>query len=89
MRRTVAALSALVLWTGALLAPVPLAEAGEPVDLDMVTRIRDEGFRRSQVMETARYLTDEIGPRLTGSPALQRAHEWTLARLEEWGLALG
>ena len=39
-----------------------------------------EGFGRSQVMHTARYLTDEIGPRITGTPALKRANEWTLAR---------
>jgi carboxypeptidase Q len=60
--------------------------ATEPVDLDMMTRIRDEGFNRSQVMETAEQLTDVIGPRLTGSPGQRRASEWTRKRLEEWGL---
>ncbi|MFP5287392.1 MAG: M20/M25/M40 family metallo-hydrolase [Thermoanaerobaculia bacterium] len=58
----------------------------EPVDLDMVTRIREEGLRRSQVMETARHLTDVLGPRLTGSPQLKAANEWTRQRLAEWGL---
>ena len=53
----------------------------------MMTRIRDEGFRHSQVMATASYLTDVIGPRLTGSPALRRANEWTRDRLTTWGLA--
>jgi hypothetical protein len=66
-----------------------VAGAEEPVDLDMVTRIRDEGFRRSQVMDTVRHLTDEIGPRITGSPAAKEANEWTLARLGEWGLENG
>ena len=89
MRRSVPTLLSLVFSSGALLISIPDARAGEPVDLDMVTRIRDEGFRRSQVMETARYLTDEIGPRITGSPALKRANEWTLARLQEWGLQNG
>ena len=89
MRRSVPTLRALFFSVGAILASIPLASAAEPVDLDMVTRIRDEGFHRSQVMDTARYLTDEIGPRITGSPALKRANEWTLARLEEWGLQNG
>jgi hypothetical protein len=60
--------------------------AGEPVDLEMVTRIRDEGIRHSKVMETLAYLTDVIGPRLTGSPELKEANEWTRDRLTEWGL---
>ena len=78
------ALSLLV--AALLLAPAGLA-AEEPVDLGMMTRIRDEGFRHSQVMATASYLTDVIGARLTGSPALRRANEWTRDRLSTWGLA--
>ncbi len=40
----------------------------------------------SQVMETLSYLTDVIGPRLTSSPNLKRANEWTRDRLASWGL---
>lgn len=70
-----------------LLALVPvLALAEEPVDLGMVSRIRDEGYRRSQVLETARHLTDEIGYRVTGSPAMKQANEWTRDKLAAWGL---
>lgn len=68
-----------------LLAPTLQAE--ERVDLDMVTRIRQEGFRNSKVMETASALTDGIGPRLTGSPNMKRANDWTRDKLAEWGLA--
>src|SRR5919205_885859 len=53
---------------------------------DPVERIKDEGINRSQVMQTLEYLTDVIGPRLTGSPALRRANEWTRERLTRWGL---
>jgi carboxypeptidase Q len=60
--------------------------AEEPVDLGMVTRIRGEGLQHSQVMETVRHLTDDLGPRLTGSPELKAANEWTRQRLAEWGL---
>lgn len=54
---------------------------------DPIARIRDEGLNRSQVMETMSYLTDVIGPRLTGSPNMKRANEWTRDKLTEWGLA--
>jgi hypothetical protein len=53
---------------------------------DAVERIKDEGLNRSEVMRTLEYLTDVIGPRLTGSPALRRANEWTRDRLASWGL---
>jgi hypothetical protein len=70
-----------------LLAFSPLALwADEPVDLAMMTRIRDEGLHRSQVMETLFHLTEVIGPRLTGSPQLKEANDWTRERFASWGL---
>ena len=69
--------------------------AVENLDLDMYQRIRDEGLNHSHVMEFASALMDGIGPRLTGSPNLKKANEWTRdtltkiglenARLEDWG----
>lgn len=67
----------------------------ETLDLSMYQRIRDEGLNRSHVMEFATALMDGIGPRLTGSPNLKKANEWTRdtltriglenAHLEDWG----
>ena len=67
----------------------------EKVDLETITRIRYEGFHDSKVMEFASGLMDSIGERLTGSPNMKRANEWTReqltamglsnARLEAWG----
>jgi carboxypeptidase Q len=76
------------LLTLALLAALaaPVAAAEEAVDLEMVTRIRDEGFTNSKVMDTVGYLTDVIGPRVTGSPQMREANDWTRQRLESWGL---
>src|SRR5215212_4996394 len=54
---------------------------------DAIARIRDEGLNHSQVMQTLEYLTDVIGPRLTGSPNLRRANEWTRERMASWGMA--
>lgn len=53
---------------------------------DPIERIKDEGLNRSQVMRILSHLTDVIGPRLTGSPQMKRANEWTRAKLAEWGL---
>ena len=69
--------------------------ATENVDLNMYQRIREEGLAHSHVMEYASGLMDGIGPRLTGSPNLKKANEWTRdqftamgcqnAHLEDWG----
>src|SRR5436853_357784 len=45
------------------------------------------GLEHSKVMETLGYLTEVIGPRLTGSPNLRRANDWTRDKLSSWGLA--
>ena len=58
----------------------------ETVDLEAITKIRYEGFRDSKIMETASGLMDEIGARVTGSPSLKRANEWTRDKLTEFGL---
>lgn len=67
----------------------PYAEvqpATEALDLNMYQRIRDEGLNRSHVMEFATALMDGIGPRLTGSPNLKKANEWTRSTLTKIGL---
>ena len=59
----------------------------EKLDWATLGRIRDEGFRHTQVMETAGQLTDVLGPRLTGSPQYKKAADWSRQQLETWGLA--
>ena len=69
--------------------------AKETIDYTMYQRIRDEGLKHSHVMEYASALMDGIGSRLTGSPNVKRANEWTRdqlaamgcanAHLEDWG----
>jgi hypothetical protein len=72
----------------AALAPAQGAAQAQPTPdpNDPVQRIKDEGMNRSQVMKTLNYLTNVIGPRLTGSTNLKRANEWTRDQLAEWGL---
>ncbi len=71
-------------------AAVPVLIAGssnESLDLSMITRIRQEGFRSSKVLEIESELTDGLGPRLTGSSSLKKANEWTRDEMTKWGLA--
>ncbi len=62
------------------------AHAAEQVDLDMVGKIRQEAFHRSQVMDTFSHLTENIGPRLTNSPAMAEANRWSRQKFNDWGL---
>jgi carboxypeptidase Q len=66
-------------------------DAGQPtrenLDLDMYQRIIDEGYHRSHVMEYAGALADDIGPRLTGSPNMAKANQWTREQLAAMGCA--
>src|SRR5436305_11495684 len=79
---------ALLLQSLAVHAQQPGAQpAAPPKDPnDPIERIKDEGMNRSLVMQTLSYLSDVIGPRLTGSPNLKRANEWTRDKLAGWGL---
>src|SRR3974390_2565126 len=79
-------------WTIGLLAIAGfclLAQtSSEKIDLGVLHRIRNEAFAgRSKVMDTAFYLTDVHGPRLTGSPGARRAGDWAVKTLNEWGLS--
>lgn len=76
----------LFFLVSAIAASGVLIAAEEPVDLDAVTKIRNEGFRSSEVMDLAWHLTEAVGPRLTGSPQALAAHEWAKKTFEEWGL---
>jgi hypothetical protein len=57
-----------------------------PVDTTGTGALIDEGMNRSEVMKNLMYLTDVIGPRLTGSPAARAANDWTLKRFQDYGL---
>ena len=64
----------------------PGAQQPAPDPNDPIVRIRDEGMNRSQVMQTLSYLSDVIGPRLTASPGMKHANNWTRETLEKWGM---
>jgi carboxypeptidase Q len=81
--RAVVALPVICLLVMPAAAQPPTS--AETVDYDALYKIKDEGFQRSQVMEIVSYLTDVYGPRLTGSPNIKRAADWSVKKLGEWG----
>jgi hypothetical protein len=83
-------LSAVLLYTF-LLSSVAFGQQTAPAvytaPKETIDKIREEGLgKNSQVMQTLSYLTDVIGGRLTNSPNMKRANEWTRDKMKEWGM---
>src|SRR5690348_11672670 len=70
----------------AVILPVA-ARAQSEADLNAIYTIKDIGFNHSQVMDIMSYLTDVYGPRLTNSPNMRAAAQWTEDEMKQWGLA--
>src|ERR1051325_4853495 len=96
LRRNVAALLLISFFSSSLISiaqqpaatpaaqPAPRGAVTDPND--PIERIKDEGMNRSQVMQILSYLSDVIGPRLTASPGMKRANDWTRDQLLKFGL---
>lgn len=85
----VLALAAPLLPCAALDAQAPATAAGRPavdrVDPAINARIREEATKRSQVMATARMLSEGFGPRLSGAPGYTAAARWAVSELQRFG----
>jgi Zn-dependent M28 family amino/carboxypeptidase len=57
-------------------------DAFAAADAQILSEVRDH----SEAMANIEYLSDAIGPRLTGSPQLKQANDWTAAKFREYGL---
>jgi carboxypeptidase Q len=88
MKRYVRTL-AVAIGVASLVATLPLGAATEKIDYEAINKIKEQGLQpqNSTVMEISSWLTDVYGPRLTGSPNTQKAGEWAVAKMKEWGLA--
>lgn len=80
MRKNIIVLALSLLGASPLLAQ-------ETPDPAVVSKIEDQAFNHSQVMDIAFYLTEVSGPRLTNSPGYFRAAEWVKTTLTKWGLS--
>jgi hypothetical protein len=67
-----------------VVAKPPAAVYAAPKEI--IDKIKEEGMKNSKVMETLAYLSDVIGPRLTASPGMKRANEWTRDTMSKWGM---
>jgi carboxypeptidase Q len=81
----------LAVICGAILAACVLIARATPHDNDWLVpedaRIAREIAENSEAMTNLEYLSDRIGPRVTGSLQMQRASEWTKQVLQGYGLA--
>ena len=57
----------------------PMTEA----DRKIIAEVKDN----NEVMANLEYLTDMIGPRLTGTDRLTQANKWTMQMFQKYGLA--
>ena len=91
MRTQTGVLSLVFAYSFSIAAPAAQQGSGprpqEPVDTDMIVKMREEGFQRSQVMDLAWMMTDVFGPRYANSPSYDRAAAWAKEKFDEWGLA--
>ena len=76
----------VVLALVAFVVSAGFAQVAEKVDTAVISKIKDEGLNRSQVMEVLSYLTDVYGPRLNASPEYKEGAEWVAKKLASWGL---
>jgi hypothetical protein len=80
LRRTTVALFFLLPFT-------IYAQKTEPkVDWEVVAKIREEGFQRSQVTDIAEYLTDVLPSRLSLSEHMKKAQVWAKEKMTAIGL---
>jgi len=76
----------ITVFTVLFLLPILSQSQNENVDLGMVYKIKQEGLKNSGIEEMAFWLTDFVGPRLTGSTGNNRGNEWAKKKMEELGL---
>jgi carboxypeptidase Q len=77
-----------VLAAAALVVALPLLATSENINYQDINKIKAEGMsaQRSQVMELNSWLSDVYAPRVTGSPTIEKAAQWAMGKMKEWGL---
>jgi hypothetical protein len=76
-------------WLTQAAPPDPLVrtEAVNPQALALDQKIISQAKEGSEIMANLTYLSDMIGPRLTGSANLKRANEWAAEKMRSYGLS--
>jgi len=77
----------LVLWTVVLKTrPMRAADDETSAMASADAQILNEIQEHSELMQNLEYLSDRIGPRLTGSTLLKQANDWTAEMFRKYGL---
>jgi len=53
----------------------------------VIENIQKEAYENSQLKILGHELLDDIGPRLVGTPQMQQAHDWAVAKYKSWGIS--
>ncbi len=77
----------LILIGFVLSMPLFVFAQSENIDLKMIQRIKEEGLTNSGIRDISFFLTDVVGPRLSGSEGMNRAYEYTSRQMSDWGLS--
>jgi carboxypeptidase Q len=80
------ACACIFLTASTMAATLPSRTSSFPGEALTINRIADAGFNHSEVVDTAAYLADEIGGRMTNSPAMRKAEHWAQQQFKNWGL---
>src|SRR6516164_5065086 len=65
----------------------PPSDPASAQALALDKKIIDEAKHDSEIMKNLQYLSDVVGPRLTGSANLKKANEWTAEKMRSYGLS--
>ncbi len=57
-------------------------------DSSIIASIIKEASENSQLKKLGHELIDGIGPRLVGTPKMQQAHDWAVAKYSGWGITV-
>jgi hypothetical protein len=85
MRRVLTLSAALTLVAG-LVDRAPARAQTLATDDPVLRGIWREATEQSHLEPLAQALLDSLGPRLTGSPGMERAQDWAVRTLESWGV---
>ncbi len=76
----------LAAMAGSTAGTAPAAAQDFPTGDPVLEAIWEEGMERSRVYPLTQVLLDSIGPRLTGTPGLDAAHDWLVGLYGGWGI---
>ncbi|MEZ5292715.1 MAG: M20/M25/M40 family metallo-hydrolase [Vicinamibacterales bacterium] len=66
---------------------LPLGAQSPGLDPATIARVREEARTHSKAYEHVWWLSEALGPRVTGTPAFAKASDWVMQQFRTWGLA--